>query len=452
MKVCSNSKAYLLNPCVNFLGVTILKVILLILDGVADSVKYRPTSLEMAKTPGLDSLASKSIGGCFHPIDSETAPESDAAVFSILGYDPKSINVGRGLLEALGVGVGIREGFEVAFRANFATIDYKTRRIIDRRVGRSLSSSEAKELARSLDGMKLDHYDSYVRVFATIGHRGVVIVGSNERRLSANVSNTDPAYGRVGRVSIALDKFEPYVAKCAPLDDTEEAKVTCELVNEFTEKTIEVLENHPINVARAQKGLPKANVLLLRDAEDRYPDIQLISQLYGLSFGIVAEMPVEKGIGKLLGMKVAEVSPPTGDAERDLKERLEATLSLLKTVDVVYVHLKGPDEPGHDGDKARKVKSIEAIDEFYIQPLCDSIDLSNTAVVVTADHATPPEFKAHTSDPVPLIVAYNGLKRFDGIARFTEVECCTKGSLAILPHGYVVLKKVFMLLKSSSSL
>jgi 2,3-bisphosphoglycerate-independent phosphoglycerate mutase len=424
-----------------------LKVILLVLDGVADSLKRRPTSLEIARTPGLDKLAQEAVGGCFYPIDSETAPESDAAVFSILGYDPKSINVGRGLLEALGIGVDIRESFEVAFRANFATIDYKSKKIVDRRVGRSLSSNEAKELAKSLDGMKLHRYGGYVRVFASIGHRAVVIIGSIEKRLSANVSNTDPAYGRVGRVSIALNKFEPYIANCIPLDDTEEARVTCELVNEFTEKAIEVLENHTVNIIRAQKGLPKANAVLLRDAEDRYPNIKSISQLYGLQFGIVAEMPVEKGIGKLLGMKVAEVPPPTGDTKKDLQERLKATLELLKTVDVVYVHLKGPDEPGHDGDKIRKVKSIEDIDELYVQPLLNAVDLSNIAIIVTADHATPPEFKAHTSDPVPVIISYKGLEKFDGFARFTEAECCSKGSLAILPHGHTMLKKVFMLLK-----
>jgi 2,3-bisphosphoglycerate-independent phosphoglycerate mutase len=424
-----------------------LKIILLVLDGVADSIRYRPTSLEIAKTEGLDSLARKSIGGCFYPIDSETAPESDAAVFSILGYNPKDINVGRGLLEALGIGVSIKGGSEVVFRANFATIDYESRKIVDRRVGRSLTSAEARELAKSLDGVRLSRYGGYVRVFATIGHRAVVIVGSNERGLSANVSNTDPAYGRVGRVSVALDKFEPYIAKCIPLDNTEEARITCELVNEFTERAIEILEKHPINTVRAQQGIPKANALLLRDAEDRYPNIQSISQVHGLSFGIIAEMPVEKGIGRLLGMSVAEVPPPTGDMERDLHERLKATLSLLKTVDVAYVHLKGPDEPGHDGDKARKVKSIETIDKFYIQLLLNSIDLSDTAIIVTADHATPPELKAHTSDLVPIIVAYNGLRKTDGISRFTEIECCTKGSLSIIPHGYMVLKKIFTLLE-----
>ena len=188
-----------------------MKIIILVLDGVADSLRYRPTSLELAKTPGLDQLSKSSIAGCFYPIDDKTAPESDAAVFSILGYNPKEINVGRGLLEALGIGVDIREGFEVAFRANFATVDPNTMRIIDRRVGRSLSSEEAKELAKALNNIDLGLYGGYAKVYATVGHRAVVIIGSRERRLSANVSNTDPAYARVGRVSIALERFEPFI-------------------------------------------------------------------------------------------------------------------------------------------------------------------------------------------------------------------------------------------------
>lgn len=424
------------------------RYILLVLDGVADSVRYRPTSLELANTPGLDSLAHMAVCGGFYPIDSSTPPESDAAVFSILGYDPHRISVGRGLLEALGAGLSIREGFEVAFRANFATVDPTTKRIVDRRVGRSLSSEESRELAKAVNGIDLGLYDGYAKVVATVGHRAVVIIGSRSRKLSADVSNTDPAYGRRGRVSIALPSYEPYVARCTPLIDSDEARATAELVNVFTEKVIDILDKHPINMERSRKGLLKANAILLRDAEDRYPSIEPIERVYGKRFGAVAEMPVEKGIARLLGMEVAEVSPPTGDPAHDYSERLEATLKLLEKVDVVYVHLKGPDEPGHDGDKQRKVRCIEAIDRYFIKPLLDRVDLEKVAIIVTADHATPPEVKAHTAEPVPLMVAYAGLKRRDGIERFTEYECFTRGSIGVLSHGYEVLRKVFSIVES----
>ncbi|HDI02288.1 MAG TPA: 2,3-bisphosphoglycerate-independent phosphoglycerate mutase, partial [Ignisphaera sp.] len=404
------------------------KYIVLVLDGVADGLKYIPTSLELARTPALDSLAKNCICGGFYPIDKEIAPESDAAVFSILGYNPHEIHVGRGLLEALGAGLDIVDYREVAFRANFATIDSKTKRIIDRRVGRSLTTQEAIELAKALDGMKLE-YEGYARVVATVGHRAVVIIGSRKYRLSADISNIDPAYGRKDRVSIALRDYSPYIPKCKPLIDSKDAEITCRLVEEFIEKAIEILDKHPINLEREKRGLLKGNAILLRDAEDRHPSIQPIEYLYNKTFGAIAEMPVEKGIAKLLKMKVSEVPPPTEDKAKDYSIRLEKTLELLNEVDVVYVHLKGPDEPGHDGDKERKVKSIELIDQFFINPLLNRIDLDKVCIIVTADHATPPEVKAHTSDPVPLIISCNYIKRKDPIESFTERECFTKGSL-----------------------
>lgn len=424
-----------------------MKTIIIVIDGMGDTLKYRPTSLELALKPGMDILAKKSIAGCFYPIDSETPPESDAAVFSLLGYDPREISIGRGLLEALGVGIRIREGYEVAFRANFATIDPSSRKIIDRRVGRSLTSEEAQKLAQFIDQIELGVYNGYARVIASIGHRAVVIIGSRDRILSAEVSNTDPAYAKEGRLSIALKNYKPFVEPCRALDDSEAAKITCELVNEFINRIIDVLENHPINIQRAEKGLLKANVLLLRDAENRYPSIEPISKLYRKSFGIVAEMPVEKGIGAILGMDVASVPPPSGDPEEDYSERLRASLKLLEMNDVVYVHLKGPDEPGHDGEKDRKIKAIETIDRYFIQPLIKSVDLSETAIIITSDHATPPELRAHSSDPVPIMIAFNGLKRTDGIEKFTEYECCNKGSLGIVANGFNVLKKIFAVLE-----
>ncbi len=425
------------------------KYIILVLDGAADRIEDSPTSLERAHTPGLDTLAKVAVGGVFYPIDKETAPESDAAVLALLGYDPYKYYTGRGPIEALGAGIRIKEGWEVAFRANFATVDPKTRRIVDRRVGRSLTTEESRELAKALDGMRLSKYGGYVRFVATVGHRAVVIIGSTEYKLSDAVSNIDPAYERKGRVSVAVKNYEPYIAYCRPLDDSLESKITCELVNEFVEKAIEVLDSHPLNIEREKKGLPKANAVLLRDAGVRLPRVDPISKIYNKEFGAVVEMPVERGVAIITGMEIAEVPPPTPDKAYDYDLRLKATLDLLKRVDVVYVHLKGPDEPGHDGDIEGKIKAIELIDRYFVQPLIDAIDLNNVAVIVTADHPTPPKVKAHTSGPVPIIVAYANLPRRDSLTKFSEKECLEKGSLGVIEHGYEVLRTVFSLVEGS---
>lgn len=417
------------------------RLLYLVLDGAADSPSAGETSLEMARTQALDKLAAISIGGLMYPIEEGVAPESDAAVLSLLSYDPHRYYTGRGPLEALGAGIEIREGYEVAFRANFATINEDTLEIVDRRVGRSLTSSEARKLGAAVDGLELGLYDGYARVKATVGHRAVVVIGSRSRKLSDEVDNTDPAYAKVGRISVARPSFEKRVARCKPLRDTPEAKATADLVNEFTRRAIEILSKHPVNLERAARGQPKANSILLRDSGGTLPRVEPISKKFGAKFGAVVEMPVELGIAKLLGMEVAEVEEPTGNKAHDYSRRLEAVLSLLKRVDAVYVHLKGPDEPGHDGLLSEKAKAIEEIDRFFVEPLLEAINLGETAVIVTADHATPPSAKSHTGDPVPVLLYVPGVEG-DRLRRFTERECA-KGSLGVLPHGWELLPRVF---------
>ncbi|MEM1630965.1 MAG: 2,3-bisphosphoglycerate-independent phosphoglycerate mutase [Thermofilum sp.] len=420
-----------------------MKLVYLVLDGVADRPEDGPTSLEVAKKPALDAIARRARCGLMYAIERGVAPESDAAVMSILGYNPHEEYTGRGPLEAVGAGLSLREGYEVAFRANFATVDPDTRRIVDRRCGRNLSSEEARELARALDNLQLNVYDAYARVVATVGHRAVVVIGSRSFPLSDAVDNTDPAYEKRGYVSEARSSFEPFIARARPLDKSPEALRTAELVDMFTELSISILKNHPVNLRRAAEGKLPANAILLRDAGGRLPRLQSISAKFGLRFGAVAEMPVEVGISKVLGMEIASVPPPTEDKAADYAVRLEATLKLLDRVDAVYVHLKGPDEPGHDGDLKAKVKAIELIDQHYVSKLARELP-SDAAILVTADHATPYTRKAHSGDPVPVVLAHEKLEP-DGVKEFTE-RACAGGSLGVIEHGYQLLPTVLSLL------
>ncbi|RLE99913.1 MAG: phosphonopyruvate decarboxylase [Thermoprotei archaeon] len=423
-----------------------MKLLYVVLDGAADRLVDKPTSYEVAKKPSLDSLARKSKGGMVFTIARGIAPESDSAVLSILGYDPHKQYTGRGPIEALGAGIRIREEYEVAFRANFATVDDSGKKIIDRRCGRSLTSEEAKELAKSVRYIDLGKYDAYAKVVATVGHRAVVVIGSDKYKLSGNVSNTDPAYRKEGPISIAVKSYEPIVAPCTPLNDSLEAKRTAELANIFTQKVFEALKDHRVNLKRKKKGLLPANIILLRDAGNRLPRIPPISELYsGKKFSAIAEMPVEKGIARLTQMSVAEVEL-LPDKRREYSVILDKALTLLKESDVVYVHLKGPDEPGHDGKLEKKVKSIELIDEYFIKPLLKRVDLNKTAILVTSDHATPYSVKAHTDDPVPFLV-YSPDILPDGLSKFSEKECFCKGSLGLLDHGWMLLKKVFQVIE-----
>lgn len=409
---------------------------------MADSTADERTSLEIAYKPGLDYIAEHGICGLMYPISKGVAPESDAAVISILSYDPHKYYTGRGPLEALGANMHFKEEVEVAFRANFATVDPRTLKIIDRRVGRSLKTEEAKELAKAIDGLKLK-YDGYVKVKATVGHRAVVIVGSKSYKLSSMIDNTDPAYRRKGLISIAVKHYSPYVRQVKPLEETLEAKITAEIVNEFTRKTVKILDKHPVNIERRKRGLLPANAILLRDAGNKLPKATPLPEKFNIKFALLAEMPVELGIGRAFGAYVEEVPLPTGNPEKDYEVRLERTLKLLRNFDVVYVHLKGPDEPGHDGNLELKKRKIEEIDKYFVRPFLKNID-KEVAVAVTADHATPPSAKAHTGDPVPVAIMYYTLKP-DNVKKLTERECA-KGSLGVIKHGWELLPKMLKLL------
>ncbi|MEL9929830.1 MAG: 2,3-bisphosphoglycerate-independent phosphoglycerate mutase [Sulfolobales archaeon] len=414
------------------------KLLYVVLDGAADSISDPYTTLEKASKPGLDRLARESVCGVMYVLGRGIAPESDEAVISLLGYDPHEIYTGRGPIEAVGIGLGLREDYEIAFRANFATIDPSTRRIIDRRAGRSISRDEAVELAKTLDGLDLGIYDGYARVRASIGHRAVVIIGSRSRKLSPLVSNSDPAYERRGLISIATPSYEPYLKHVKALEDSEEARIAAELTNRFIELSIEKLDKHPINKIRRERGAPPANVILLRDAGGRIPKPEPLEKRYEARFAVLAEMPVEIGLGRIFGAKTLELEY-IEDPRRNYEDKLEKTLKMLKDNDIVYIHLKGPDEPGHDGDFELKKKRIEDIDRYFITPVLEEV-LEKISMIVTADHATPPSRRSHTDDPVPVLFYTPGIEP-DRITIFSERNCM-RGSLGVYEHGWNMLPSI----------
>ncbi len=418
------------------------RVVYLVLDGAAGSPRLGATALMRARKPGLDRIAREGVCGLAYTIARGVAPESDAAVLSILGYDPDKYYPGRGPLEALGAGMELGEG-QIALRGNFATVEPGTGRILDRRVGRSLGDEEGRELAATLDGMELDSGRGRARVRHTVSHR-LVVVMEHEQPLSPLITNTDPAYERRGLLSEALPNPPSTIQEARPMVEDPRATLAARLVNEFTKKALELLRDHPVNLRRRSRGLLEANAVLLRDAGARPEGLPPFREHHGLwgPATAVVEMPVEKGIARLLGMEVVELEPPRGDPGEVYRERLARTLEALRKSALVYVHLKGPDEPGHDGDTNAKSRVIGDIDKHFVRPLLEE-SLKNGepfAVVVTSDHATPCPLKAHSGDPVPLAVWHPGLKG-DSAQGFTEEECA-RGSLGVVERGHEILTRV----------
>ena len=424
-----------------------LKLIYVVIDGMGDlpiPELGNKTPLEFADALNMNFLATKGKLGLMYTVGRGIAPESDVAVISILGYDPYRYHVGRGPLEAYGAGLDMKNG-DLALRCNFATLG-ENNTLIDRRAGRNLSTEEAAILAEEMNQkVKLESHPAELYFKSTLGHRGVLVIKSKKTLLSGKISNTDPAYERVSGLGVAKKDVEMVLAECLPMADTKSAKISAQLVNEFTEKSHKVLDKHEVNLMRAVEGKLKANVVLSRDAGDELPKFFDINERYGVRFACLADMPVERGISRLAGMDLVELPPPSPDIEADMKLRVENLLNLLPSYDCFYIHLKGPDEPGHDGDYLHKTQTIAGIDKHFFGRIMQKINLKETLICVTADHSTPCELKAHSDDPVPLLIASAKLIP-DGIKEFSE-KSCRKGSLDILEHGTELMPMLMQILK-----
>lgn len=409
------------------------KLLYIILDGLGDRpIKElaNKTPLEAARTPNIDRLAEVGKQGIVYTVGEKIAPESDIAVISILGYDAHKYYTGRGPLESYAAGLRLEDG-DLAYRVNFATCKVGSNELLDRRVGRNLSTEEATALTKEInENVKLTSCPAHFVFKNTVGHRGVLVIYREGGGLSADVTNTDPAYERRGVFGVAKEEFENMALECLPLNNTKEAKEAAQLTNEFVVKSRAILEASEINKNRLSKKRLQANIILARDAGDGLPKFPPINELYKLKFGCFVEMPVERGIALLTGMDVIELPPPKGNLENDYALRAEKVVSSMEDYDGLYIHIKGPDEPSHDGDFAGKMKSIELIDKAFFGNILPKIDLKETVIAVTSDHSTPCQLKAHSDDPVPLLVAGGGITS-DGLKSFCE-KIAKKGSLGKL--------------------
>ena len=372
-----------------------MKVGYVLLDGCGDrpvpALNYT-TPLEAAYTPNLDRIAARSMLGNVTTVGRGIAPESDIAVFNMLGYSFGKGYPGRGVVEAVGSGLEVRDG-DLALRANLASA--KGERILDRRAGRDLTQEEAEALAGDLERVELR--GATFEFKATVSYRGVLVIRGGAP-LSAAVSNTDPAYARVGGFGAAREPTgADTLLKAVPESRDERAVRASKLVNEFSAKARRVLDASEVNRSRVRAGKLPANVVLLRDAGDHLPRLPSFEAKYGMKGTALVEMPAEVGIARLLGMKMVPIKD-----RKDMKEKAMLFSSELRDGTVVYVHIKGPDEFGHDGDARGKKKNIESIDRDFFSSVAEKPD--DLRLGLSCDHSTPCVLKRHSADPVPLLV------------------------------------------------
>jgi 2,3-bisphosphoglycerate-independent phosphoglycerate mutase len=420
-----------------------VKFVYVLLDGVGDLPHpdlKNTTPLDFAKTPNLDRLTKNGAMGEVISVGKGIAPESDIAVFNMLGYKfAHSEYAGRGVIEAIGTGIDFKDG-DLALRGNFATLD-DSGIIIDRRAGRKIEKEDALAVSKEIeDKIKFSEPGASVVVAPTIGHRVVVRIRCEGKQLSSEITNTDPAYSRVDGMGIAKavgDYLQ--IERCLPLNQLPNSELTARLVNEFTEQSLKILRESKTNQNRKAQGKKLLNSILLRDAGNHYPKVVPINDLYSMRFSCIVDMPVEIGISEVLKMRTFNAGGLT-----DYEEKAKVAAKAMQTENAIYVHLKGPDEFGHDGDAIGKMKNIEEIDNRFFGTLLDNIDTSKVAVIVSADHSTPCINKGHSDDPVPVLVSGDMVKK-DSSARYTEMNAKI-GSIGLL-EGAQVVKTAIQLIK-----
>jgi len=405
-----------------------VRIVYVLLDGVGDlphPALNDLTPLEAAYSPNLDELARNGAMGRVISVGKGIAPQSDIAVFNMLGYSFRDGSyVGRGVIESIGCSIDFRDG-DLALRGNFATVDGK-KKIIDRRAGRTISDGEARSICETIrEKIKFSDKDASLALEPTVAHRVVIRIRHAKLKLSDKITNTDPAYDKVDGMGIAKSTAgDMFVSTSKPQDKSEEARTAAKLLNEFTDNVIRLLREHPVNNARIASGKKPMNCILCRDSGNRHPNVMPINQRYGFEVGCIVDMPVEVGISRVLGMKMFRA----GDMN-DYEEKARVAAKSLSEVSAVYVHIKGPDEFGHDGDARGKKKNIEDIDRRFFGTLKQEVK-GNAVIVVSGDHSTPCVKQAHSDDPVPLLISGMGVRQ-DGSARFTE-QCARRGSLGLL--------------------
>jgi len=369
------------------------KIVLLVMDGLggAPISANGPAELEAAATPTLDRLATEGALGALVPIRPGITPGSGPAHLALFGYDPLTYLVGRGVLEAVGVGVAVRKG-DVAARGNFCTLD-SGGRISDRRAAR-IPTEQAAPLCARLATIELPGVTTEVRHVKE--HRFAVVLRGEG--LAGDIDDTDPQQTGV----------PPHAAQ--PRSDG--SRRTADLVNQWIAKANTLLE-----------GESKANGLTLRGfASD--PALPAFPEIYGLRSACIGVYPMYRGLASLVGMDVKEFPGDTPE------EQLAAVARYWTDYDFFFIHIKKSDSRGEDGDFDGKASAIASVDAALPRLL----ELKPDVLAVTGDHSTPSLLKTHSWHPVPLLLWAPATIRPDRSTAFGERACDT-GGLGIFPSS-----------------
>jgi 2,3-bisphosphoglycerate-independent phosphoglycerate mutase len=388
-------------------------IVFIVIDGMPDTIVKGKTPLSEARKPNMNFFAKNGICGKMLTLPEKNwtktmyASVSHFANLNLLGYNADNYKIKRGVLEALGSDTPFKNG-ELAVRCNFASVSDDLT-LLDRHIQRNMFGLD--ELTKAI--IKKVNVGVKFVFKRTYEHRAVLII---KRKLSDNVTDSDP-------LSNGLKSKEVHA-------NSKNAEKTAKLLQDFINQSYHIIDRHPVNKIRNRKGILPANYLLLREPGNSVPKLESFPKKYKRKCIAISENGVMKATCKLAGFDTKTV--PETDLEKNLDFIFDSIMKSIKKYDFVYAHIKGPDEPAHDGDFDKKKKIIEAIDkEMKVFMEFDGI------LVITSDHITSTKLKEHHPGPVPVVVFG---KDIDNVEKFDEISA-KKGKLGLI-NGKKLLKYV----------
>ena len=398
-----------------------MKYVLILGDGMAD----RPipefdgkTPLEYAKTPMLDELAKQSEVGLVNTIPEGMAPGSDTANMSVCGYDPKIYYTGRSPLEALSIGVAMKDT-DVAIRTNVVTVSdddlpYEEKTIIDH----SSSEIDTEDAAILIEAVRKELGNEMFSYYVGTSYRHLLIWDKG------SVVELTPPHDILGKT----------IGEYLPKES---------LLLEMQKKSYDILNNHPINVARAAKGLNKANSIWFWGAGTK-PILTSFEEKTGKKGAMISAVDLLKGIAVGAGMDNKVVEGANGQLHTNYEGKAQAAVDALtkEGYDFAYIHVEAPDEMGHQGSAERKVQAIEYLDERVIRYVKEAMDASGEdyRMLILPDHPTPIEVRTHTSEAVPYLL-YDNTRVQEHDWQYSE-KCAADGGI-YHPLGYELIDYLF---------
>lgn len=372
------------------------------------------TPLEYAKTPMMDELASKGEIGMVHTIPDGMKPGSDTANLSVLGYDPRQFYSGRSPLEALSIGVPMKDT-DIALRCNIVTLSEEEEQYEDRvLIDHSSGEISTEECAVLLEAVKKELESDIFHFYTGTSYRHCLIWEKGE--VMELVQPHDILGQNIG------DKL--------PKDDA---------LRSMMKKSYEILVNHPINIERRKKGQNPANSCWFWGAGTR-PALYPFEERAHIKGAMISAVDLLKGIAVGTSMKVISVEGANGGLDTNYEGKAKAAVDVLTKdgYDFVYVHLEGPDEMGHQGSVEKKVKAIEYLDERIIKPIAEGLEAAGEdfRMVILPDHPTPICIRTHSADDVPYLL-YDSRKERKSCRHYNEREAAETGNL--VPEGCKML-------------